>query len=214
MELEFFGGNCFRIKTKQTTIVIDDNLEALGKKSLLSDKVASFYTSDAVKRPAKNPAYLVIDTAGEFEVGDVTVKGVQARAHIDEEGQKSATVFQFMHSGQTISVLGHVHPDLDADVLELVSGTDVLVVPVGGNGYTLDPVGASSIIKKTEPSIIVPSQYELSHAGLTYEVPAQPLSEFAKVASLNTEDVQESLKMAKAGDEVTTQSRVVVLNVK
>lgn len=214
MELEFFGGNCFRIKTKQTTIVIDDNLEAMGKKSILSDKVAAFFSSDVVARPAKNPAYLMIDSPGEFEVGDVTVKGVQARAHVDEDGKKSATVFQFMHSGQTISVLGHVHPDLEADVLELISGTDVLVVPVGGNGFTLDPVGASSIIKKTEPAVIVPSQYELTSAGLTYEVPAQPLSEFAKVASLNMEDVQDSLKMAKAGEEASTQSRVVVLNVK
>jgi L-ascorbate metabolism protein UlaG (beta-lactamase superfamily) len=185
MELEFFGGNCFRIKTKQTTIVIDDNLEAMGKKSILSDKVAAFYSSDVVVQPAKNPAYLMIDSPGEFEVGDVTVKGVQARAHVDEGDKKSATVFQFMHSGQTISVLGHVHPDLEADVLELISGTDVLVVPVGGNGFTLDPIGASSIIKKTEPAVIVPSQYELASAGLTYEVPAQPLSEFAKVASLN-----------------------------
>ena len=73
MELEFFGGNCFRIKTKQTTIVIDDNLEVMGKKSILSDKTAAFYTSSVVAQPEKNPSYLMIDTPGEFEVGDVTV---------------------------------------------------------------------------------------------------------------------------------------------
>lgn len=213
MELEFFGGNCFRIKTKQTTIVIDDNLEQMGKKSIITEKTAAFYSSPVVKQPAKTPAYLMIDTPGEFEVGDVTVKGVQARAHVDEEGTHSATVFQFMHSGQTISVLGHVHPDMSVEVLELISGTDVLVLPVGGNGFTLDPIGAASIVKKTEPGIVVPAQYDI--AGLTYEVPAQPLAEFAKVTSMTEEEPLDSLKMAKVGEEnASAQAKVVVLQVK
>ncbi len=212
MELEFFGGNCFRIKTKQTTIVIDDNLESLGKKSLLNEKTAAFFTSDVVHPPKKNQSYLTISTPGEFEVGDITVRGVQARGHMDEEGKASATVFQFMHSSQTISVLGHVYPDLSVEVLELVSGTDVLVVPVGGNGFTIDPVGAASIIKKTEPAVVVPSHYEA--AGLQFEVPAQPLAEFAKVASVNLEEPLDSLKLAKAVDDGAAQTKVVVLAIK
>ena len=120
MEIEFFGGNCFRIKTKQTTIVVDDNLESLGKKSILGEKTAAFFTSPSIVRPAKNMSYLTIDTPGEFEVGDVTVKGAQTRAHIDEEGKETATVFQFMHDGQSVSVLGHVHPDMSVATLELL----------------------------------------------------------------------------------------------
>lgn len=212
MEIEFFGGNCFRIKTKQTTIVIDDNLEALGKKSILTDKTAAFFSGGSVKRPAKSSAYLTIDTPGEFEVGDVTVKGAQTRAHIDEEGKETATVFQFMHDGQSVSVLGHVHPDMSVATLELVSGTDILIVPVGGNGYTLDPVGAASIIKKTEPSIVIPSQYELK--GFSYEVPAQPLEEFTKVASLPVVEPIDVLKIAKLTDDSTAQTKLVVLNVR
>ncbi|MCA9328471.1 MBL fold metallo-hydrolase, partial [Candidatus Saccharibacteria bacterium] len=156
MELEFFGGNCFRIKTKSTTLVVDDNLSKLGKKSIQSDKTVAFYTSNNVfDERAAAQSRLSFVTPGEFEVGDVTVNGVQARGHMDEEGKLTANVFQFMHGGQTISVLGHVHPDISDEVVELISGTDVLVVPVGGNGFTLDPVGAASIIKKTEPNVVV-----------------------------------------------------------
>lgn len=211
MEIEFFGGNCFRIKTKQTTIVVDDNLESLGKKSILGEKTAAFFTSPSIARPAKNMSYLTIDTPGEFEVGDVTVKGAQTRAHIDEEGKETATVFQFMHDGQSVSVLGHVHPDMSVATLELISGTDILVLPVGGNGYTIDPVGAASVIKKTEPSIVIPSQYEIK--GLSYEVPAQPLEEFTKVASLTYEAPIEVLKLAKLPDDSTAQTKLVVLSV-
>ena len=39
MEIEFFGGNCFKLKTKLTTIVVDDNLESLEKKTILNTKV-------------------------------------------------------------------------------------------------------------------------------------------------------------------------------
>ena len=85
MELEFFGGNCFRIKTKNTTIVVDDNLSKLGKKSLQNDKTTAFYTSDSIfDEIAAKESRLLIQTAGEFEVGDVTVTGVAARAHMDE----------------------------------------------------------------------------------------------------------------------------------
>lgn len=53
-----------------------------------------------------------------------------------------------MYAGQTATFTGHVHPDISDDALELISGTDVLIIPVGGNGFTLDPTGAASIIKK------------------------------------------------------------------
>lgn len=210
MELEFFGGNCFRIKTKNTTIVVDDNLGQIGSKSIQNDKTVGFYTSEITyDEKAASHSRLVIRSAGEFEVGDVTVHGVQARSHMDEEGKRSAQVFQFMHSGQTITILGHIHPEISDEVTELISGTDVLVIPVGGNGYTLDPVGAASIIKKAEPGFIVPSQYSIS--GLNYEIPALTIDEFAKVMSLNMDDEQPSLKLVKSGDELSTQTKVVVL---
>ncbi len=210
MELEFFGGNCFRIKTKNTTIVVDDNLDVIGSKSIQNEKTVGFYTSDITyDEKAAEHSRLVIRTAGEFEVGDITVHGVQARSHMDEEGNHSAQVFQFMHSGQTITVLGHIHPEISDEVTELISGTDVLVVPVGGNGYTLDPIGAASIIKKAEPGIIIPSHYHI--AGMSYEVPALPIDEFAKVMSVNLDNEQQSLKLEKSAEEISAQARVVVL---
>lgn len=213
MELEYFGGNCFRVKTKQTVIIIDDNLSKLGKKSIVTDKAALFYTSPhLVDEKAREVARLYIDTPGEFEVGDITVKGVEARAHMDETEAHTATVFQLMHGGQTITFLGHIHPDASGEVMELVSGTDIVVVPVGGNGYTLDPVGAAALVKKIEPDVVIPSQYEIK--DINYEIPAQPLEEFEKVSSLQAAEPQDSIKLSKSADDVTGQTRLVVLQVK
>ncbi len=213
MELEFFGANCFRIKTKQAIIVIDDNISKLGKKSITTDKTTAFYTSVITRDDkAAKVARLVIDTPGEYEVGDVTVTGAQTRAHMDEEGARTATVFQFMHGGQTITVVGHIHPDVSGEVIELINGTDVLVVPVGGNGYTLDPIGVTSLTKKVEPDVVVPAHYEIT--GMNYEVPAQPLAEFSKVSSFTIAEPQDSLKLTKATEDTSSQTKVIVLNVK
>lgn len=212
MEIEFLGGNCFRIKTKNVTVIVDDNLAKIGGQSPQSDKTVAFYTSQDVKGEVKTTSRLVIDTPGEFEVGDLTVTGVQTRGHMDEDGKQSATVYQFMLSGQTVTVLGHVHPDLAPEVSELAGGTEVLIVPVGGNGYTLDPTGAASIVKSVEPGVVIPSQYDIQ--GLSYEMPAQPLEAFTKM--LTTEELTpvDSYKLVRSATEDlgSSQIKVVVLS--
>jgi len=212
VEIEFLGGNCFRIKTKNVTVIVDDNLSKIGGQSPQSDKTVAFYTSPDVRGDVKTASRLVIDTPGEFEVGDLTVTGVQTRAHMDEDDKRTATVYQFMLAGQTVTVLGHVHPDLAPEVTELAGGTEVLIVPVGGNGYTLDPTGAATIVKAVEPGVVIPSQYDIN--GLSYEMPAQPLEAFTKL--LTTEELTpvDSLKLAKTGTEDLTsgQTKVVVLS--
>ncbi len=49
---------------------------------------------------------------------------------------------------------------------------DLLIVPVGGNGYTVDPVGAMKLIKAIEPKLVVPSHY--ADKALKYPVPSSP----------------------------------------
>ena len=213
MEIEFFGANCIRLKTKEAHIVVDDNLSTIGSKTITTDKAALFYTNkELTDASATKQARLVIDTAGEFEIGDVTVTGEQTRSHMDEEGKETATVLLFMVGNQTVTVLGHVHPELSNSVVEMLGGTDVLIIPVGGNGYTLDAVAAASIIKKAEPGVVIPTHYDAKQ--LKFEVPAQPLEEFIKVASLQAGEPVDSFKIGKSADTESTQTSLVVLQQK
>lgn len=210
MDIEFLGANCFRVKTKNSLIIIDDNLAKLGSKSPQTDKSVALYSNPVVQADAKITSRLVVDTPGEFEIGDVTVTGVQARGHMDDEGVESATVYQLMYDNQTVTFLGHVHPEISAEVMELIGGTDVLVVPVGGNGYTLDATGAASIVKKVEPGIVIPSHFEMS--GINYEMPMQPLAEFLKIMPTNEEGEKDSFKLSKSEGDAASQTKVVVLS--
>lgn len=213
MDIEFYGGNCLKLKTKEITIVVDDNLKSAGgKMQTAKDNVLVYTQASLIGEAPSEKARIIIDTAGEYEVGDVTVTGVQTRSHMDEKGEESATVYQFTVGAQTVSVLGHVHPDLSDQVEELIGGTDVLILPVGGNGYTLDPTGASSVIKKSEPDVVIPTYYETD--GLSFEVPPMPLEEFLKVSSMTPEEPVDSFKLGKTTEGDASQTKLVVLSVK
>jgi L-ascorbate metabolism protein UlaG (beta-lactamase superfamily) len=213
MEIEFFGANCFRIKTKHASIVIDDNLSAIGGKTITKESDVAIFTNKILENnQTKAKARLTLDSAGEYEIGDVSVRAVQARAHMDEEGSATASIFQCMYEGTTVTILGHIHPEIADDVIELAGGTDVVIVPVGGNGYTLDVIGAVSVIKKIEPEVVIPSQYDIP--GINLEVPAAPLDDFKKASALPESEPKDSYKVGKIDAELVGKTHIVTLNVK
>jgi len=213
MEIEYYGANCFRIKTKEANVVIDDNIAALGGKVVAKGDEVVVYTSNSLSNEkAVAASRLVLSSAGEYEVGDISVTGIQTRGHMDEEGVQTATVYQFMYKGTTVTVLGHIHPDVSDDVAEIAGGTDVLIVPVGGNGYTLDPVGATKTIKNIEPDVVIPSQYDIP--GMNYEVSASPLEDFVKTSGLQQAVPSDSYKVDKPNAELAGSTHLVILNKK
>jgi hypothetical protein len=46
--------------------------------------------------------------------------------------------------------------------LEEVNGVDVLAVPVGGNGFTLDGKEAKAVVDQIEPKIVLLMHYKIS----------------------------------------------------
>src|SRR5690606_20251264 len=143
----------------KASIIIDDNLAELGAKSPAKTGDIALFTSSnhgAVKSDTK----LVIDEPGEFEVSDISIQGIPARAHVDEEGTKQAVMYKILIDDLRIAVVGHVYPELSGDQLETLNTVDVLILPVGGNGYTLDPVGALKLIKDIEPKVIIPTHFD------------------------------------------------------
>ncbi len=211
MEIEFHGANCVTIKTKNSSVVIDDNLKSLGKKTVTkATDVALFTNKNLVDESTVSVARLTIDSAGEFEIGDLSIKSLQTRSHMDEASDETANVFQFLYQGTTVTVLGHVHPDVTNDVLEMIGGTDVLVVPVGGNGYTLDVVGANSVIKKAEPDVVIPTHFE--DKNLDFPVPASPLSDFVTASGLKSTEPMDVYKVNKPDAELAGSTHLVILN--
>ncbi len=205
MEIEYFGANCIKLTSKKASVVIDDNLAHIGGKSITRDNDVVVSTQDVLA--VTESKELKITAAGEFEVMGMSVKGVQARAHTDQPGERTATMYKFMADDTHVLVVGHVYPELDDTQLEAIGRVDVMVVPVGGNGFTLDPLGALKLIRKIEPSVVVPTQYDVD--GLKYEVPALSLEEAMQSLAMQPKETVQKLKTK--GLETDGQTSLIVV---
>jgi L-ascorbate metabolism protein UlaG (beta-lactamase superfamily) len=206
MELQFFGANCVRIVTRHANVVVDDNLKALGLSSVAKAGDVVLYTHNMVKQGAKEPK-IVIDQPGEFEVSAISIQGIAARAHMDDEKAQTATIFKVIANDVRVAIVGHIFADLSDDQLEAIGTIDVLVIPVGNSGYTLDGIGALKVIKKIEPKIIIPTHY--ADSKIKYEVPQTELSEALKNMSMEAGESVPKLKL-KHG-ELPENMQLVVL---
>lgn len=195
MEFQYYGGNCVRITTKKASFVIDDNLATLGAKSIVKPDDVALYT----QIPASVPeARLIVADPGEYETAEVSIFGVPARGHMQEKGESfGSTMYKLVHDDLRVAVLGHVHPDLSEDQLEELGVVDILVIPIGGNGYTLDATGAAQLIKKIEPKVVIPTHYD--EKGLNYEVPQASLEDALKNLGMDPKEKVAKYK-PKVGD--------------
>jgi Beta-lactamase superfamily domain len=206
MDIQFHGANCITIASRHARVTIDDNLVDLGLRSSTKQGDIALFTG-AHSAPAVSPR-IVIDHPGEYEVSETSLYGIALRGHMDESGKKSTTAYKFIIDDVRFLVIGHVYPELSERELEAIGTVDVMFVPVGGNGYTTDAVGALKLIKKIEPKIVIPTHYD--DAALSYPVPQQTLDQALHGLSMEPLETTEKLRV-KAFD-LPEGTHLIVIN--
>lgn len=204
MELQYYGANCLRITTKKASVVIDDNLDELGLKSISKASDISLNTHSRIK---KHETRFLIDMPGEYDISGVSIHGISARAHMDESGKQTAVIYTITYDDLRVAVLGHVYPELSDEQLEQIGLVDIVIIPVGNSGYTLDGIGALKIIKELEPKVIIPTHY--ADQSVKYEVPQTELAETLKVLTMEPSETLEKYKPKAI--ELTDTARLIVL---
>lgn len=195
MDIEYKGGNCVVLTVKKNTIVVDPKLSDIKLKDQGANATVQLVTQPSFEAP-HGPETLVIAGPGEYEVVNLSIRGVAARAHLDAEGDGlKATMYSVASEEISVAIVGHVHPDISEEQLEALGVVDVLIVPVGGGGYTLDAAGAVDVVRKIGPKIVIPTHYADSAAD--YPVPQADLDAFVKELGAAVE-VSSKLKL-KAG---------------
>jgi L-ascorbate metabolism protein UlaG (beta-lactamase superfamily) len=175
MEFEYKGGNCVVITAKHGTIVIDGKLSSLGLKDVQPKDAIELATQVDF---AGADGRVTVDMPGEYEISDISIHGIAATRMIDADGSLQSTMYRIVFPDLSIAVLGHVATPLTDDQLESLGVVDVLIVPVGGGGYTLDGHHAVEMVHKISPKVIIPTHY--ADTGSKYEVPQEPLEPFVK----------------------------------
>lgn len=187
MDVEYKGGNCIVISSKKESFVTDPKLSDLGLKDQGSQATALLLTQAGFGVKPNEDA-LVIDGPGEYEVSNCSIRGIAAKRHSElKDDAENATMYRLDFEDIGMVILGHIDPNLSEDQLESLGLVDVLVVPVGGNGYTLDAKSAVDIIRRIEPKVVIPTHY--GEEGVNYEVPQQPVEDFIKELGAASEEL-------------------------
>jgi len=164
MVINFYGAECFKVSFGDTTL----GFNPISKKSNL--KAVSFGAdialttlnhpdmngADQLVRGDKEP--FVVSGPGEYEVKDVTIRGVQTKSSYDGE-ERINTVFLVSLEGMSICFLGaHESKDIPAALKEAIDTVDILFVPIGDEGV-LSPKDAHHISVLLEAKVVVPMHY-------------------------------------------------------
>ncbi len=175
MDFEYKGANCVVISSKLVTLVIDGKLSPLGLKDIVvKDEVEVATQPEFATRQCR----LSVDMPGEYEINDVSLSGIPAARLIDFDGSLQATMYKIVFPEITVAVIGHVATPLSDEQLESLGVVDVLVVPVGGGGYTLDAHHAVELVHKIDPKVVIPTHY--ADKAVKYEVPQEGIEPFIK----------------------------------
>ena len=204
MELQYYGANCVRLTTKKAQIVVDDNLSQLGLKSITKPTDINLRTS--IEIPLHESKFTA-DMPGEYEISGVIIRGVAARGLKDEPGKYSRVIYTVTADDLKVAVFGHIFPELSDDQLEQIGLVDIAVVPVGGNNYTLDGVGALKVIKKIEPKIVIPTHF--ADKGIKYDPTQEDLTTGSK--GLGMEPLETLAKYKPKISELTDTAHLIVL---
>ena len=200
MDITYLGAGSVKLAGRSLNVVCDPTGQAKADVVTLSG-------------PAESEAGWVvpigamqIDVPGEYEVKGAMITGIPARLHIDEAGHRG-TVFSILIDGVNVVITGNVSGKLDEDQVENLGQVDVLVVPVGGGGLTLDAEGAAAVIGQLEPGYVIPVHFD--DGASRYAVPQAGVDKFLKEMGVHPEPESRLRVSAK---ETPEEMQVVVLN--
>lgn len=168
MYITWIGHSCFKLQDKTSadgiTLVTDPFDKSVGLKTpnFEADIVTishDHYDHNNIDALRGQP--YVVKNAGEYDIKGVTIYGVES-FHDDKGGKEKGLNIIYRIDMDDISVvhLGDLAHILDNKQLEILVGTDILLVPVGGK-YTLDAKKAVEVVSQIEPRIVIPMHYKL-----------------------------------------------------
>jgi len=148
----------------------------------------------------------IIDSAGEYDVKGILIYGVESY-HDEVEGKERGKniIFRIEMDNISITHLGDLGHKLNSKQLEILTGTDILLIPVGGK-YTLDAKKAVEVTSQIEPRIVIPMHYKTPN--LTFNIDG--VDKFIKEIGIKPTE-EEKLKISKR-DLPQEDMELVILN--
>ena len=165
MIITYYGNQFFKIAQGDTVLAINPP-----SKDSKNGKDAAKFGSVLALSTTNHPDYngfdrvthgdtipFAISGPGEYEHSGIVVKGAGTTTTIDGKEYNTA-IYSFVFEDTRIGFLGPIDRPLLAAELAVLAGTDILFVPIGGEGV-LTPAMANKVAVAIEPKIIIPMDY-------------------------------------------------------
>ncbi len=208
MEITWYGLSCFRLRGRKLTIITDPYDDSVGQ---TLPRIRAHVVTSSHDAPGHNHVAAVrgVDHVfrwpGEYEVNGVFINGA-ATYHQGKVGERERnTSFIFEFDDLSICHLGDMGVLPGREQVEMLSGADVLLLPVGG-GAALDAAKAVEIVTELEPKIVVPMHYALP----SFKMELDEVDQFLKEMGVPAPEPVSVLKLRKS-DLLIEESRVVLL---
>lgn len=179
MNIQYYGDYCFKITTKPNgratediVIVTDTPEKSLGLRAPQGEVdilLLSHQSPEAIELEGMKGGPVKLFAPGEYSAKGVAILGFLS-ARDTEKGAKLGqnTIFLFETEDMRLCFLGALGTEPAADVIERLSGIDVLFVPVSGES-TLPVEQIDELVRKIEPKTVIPMHYKI--AGMTTALP-------------------------------------------
>lgn len=209
MEITWLGHSCFRLKGKETVVIVDPYPPDLGYS--LGNPQADIL---ALTHPHPNHSYVQgvagkpkkITGPGEYEIAGVFIIGISS-FHDSAGGQKLGknTIYHIVIDGFAICHLGDLGHVPTPEMIEDIGNVEVLLVPVGGV-LTIDAVAAAETVRRLEPKVVIPMHYKTP--AVLKEL--DPVDKFLK--EIGVKEVTSQPKFSLTRTTLPLPTQVVLLN--
>lgn len=210
MFIKWYGLSSFLLKSKEATVITDPYSKKVGLKSpplknadliTLSAEVEMINSS----LPA-DPDQIIISEPGEFEIKNILIAGSSAKTiSTKEAAPRENIIFTFRIENINIGHLGFLGKPLSSENIEILTGVDILFVPIGGQ-VTIETEKALDIISTIEPRLVIPMTYQIPKLSLKLAATAQFCQEFG----VSPKETIPKLQLKKS-DLPSEETKVVLL---
>lgn len=152
---------------------------------------------------------LIIDMPGEFEKNGVRISGFLSY-HDKQKGAERGENVLYKIEADGISVLhcGDLGVVPDDAFIEGIGDVDVLLVPTGGF-YTIDSGEAVELVRKIEPSIVIPMHYNDPKLNQQVIGKLTPVNDF--MHKMGMETIQPTAKLTLKKEDLEEEMKIVVM---
>jgi len=209
MHITWYGLSCFKLQSKDLTIITDPYGKESGLMPLRTKADIVFVSHNHSNHnnidSIKNDPF-VIDGPGEYERKGIYVKGI-ASFHDDKNGEELGpnTIYIIEIEGIKVCHLGDLGHPLSSKQVERIDKVDILLAPVGEN-TTLEVDKLMDVINEIDPRIVIPMHYKIPKVKDKLSPVGKFLSEIAQEKTKPEPKI-----VIKAKDLPSDETKVILL---